>query len=69
MPGYFGDERYDDDDDDGKRERVRAAVEHAVRGRLWMFCVGYFHWNDSLLTVMMMPTTTRAVRLDERYER
>lgn len=31
MPGYFGDERYDDDDD-GKRERVRAAVEHAVRG-------------------------------------
>lgn len=32
MPGYFGDERYDDDDDDGKRERVRAAVEHAVRG-------------------------------------
>ena len=32
MPGYFGDERYDDDDDDGKRENVRAAVEHVARG-------------------------------------
>lgn len=29
MPGYFGDECYDDD---GKRENVRVAVEHAVRG-------------------------------------
>lgn len=30
MPGYFGDECYDDDD--GKKENVRRVVEHAVRG-------------------------------------
>lgn len=30
MPGYFGDD--DECDDDGRRENVRVAVEHAVRG-------------------------------------